>query len=95
MRMIDELFDGNIQPCEWPVRDGSQLQKLASLVMKNNDALLALLDETQRARFERCKEIQNELAAQLEREAFTEGFCNGARLIFEVMDHTEIPSIDD
>ena len=95
MRIIEELFDGNIQPCEWPVRDGSQLKKLASLVMKNNDALLALLDETQRARFERCKEIQNELAAQLEREAFTEGFCNGARLIFEVMDHTEIPSIDD
>ena len=95
MRMIEELFDGNIQPCERPVRDGSPLQKLASLVMKNNDALLTLLDEAQQARFERYKEIQNELAAQLEREAFTEGFCNGARLIFEVMDHTEIPSIDD
>ena len=95
MHMIDELFDGNIQPCERPVRDGSQLQKLASLVMKNNDALLAILDETQRARFERYKDIQNELAAQLEREAFTEGFCTGARLIFEVMEHTEIPSIED
>ena len=95
MRMIEELFDGNIQPCERPIRDGSPLQKLASLVMKNNDALLALLDEAQWARFERYKEIQNELAAQLEREAFTEGFCIGARLTFEVMEHTEIPSIDD
>ena len=95
MRMIEELFDGNIHPCERPVKDGSQLQKLASLVMKNNDALLAILDETQRARFERYKDIQNELAAQLEREAFIEGFCIGARLCFEVMERTEIPSIDD
>ena len=47
MRMIEELFDGNIQPCERPVRGGSPLQKLASLVMENNDALLALLDEAQ------------------------------------------------
>ncbi len=63
--------------------------------MKNNDALLAILDETQRARFERYKDIQNELAAQLEREAFIEGFCIGARLIFEVMEYTKIPSIDE
>ena len=45
MRMIDELFGGNIQPCVRPVRDGSPSQKLASLVVKNNDALLALLDD--------------------------------------------------
>ena len=95
MRIIEKLFDGNIQPCERPIRNGSLLQKLASLVMKNNDTLLALLDEAQRARFERYKEIQNELAAQLERDAFTEGFCIGARLTFKVMEHTEIPSIDD
>ena len=45
MRMIDELFGGNIQPCERPVRNGSPLQKLASLVMKNNDAITVFTPE--------------------------------------------------
>ena len=96
MKMIEELFYGNVDPSCRPLRRGSPLEKLAKLVTRNNDLLLTMLtEEVQRKQFEKCWESQSELAARMEAEAFTEGFCLAAKLMSEVMERTETPDIDD
>lgn len=89
MKMIEELFYGGIAPFQRPVRPGSKTDELDHLVVRNNEAMRALLtDEAQRAQFEKCYESMCELSEQLALDAFTEGFCLAAAFMAEVMQQT-------
>ena len=43
MRMIEELFYGNICPCEKSLTRGSEYSQLLNLVVKNEDKFSELL----------------------------------------------------
>ena len=56
MRMIEELFYGNICPCEKSLTRGSEYSQLLNFAVKNEEKLSALLSPQQKEMFEKVKE---------------------------------------
>ena len=87
MKMIDELFYGNVSPNEKPIRRGSKLEHLYHLMTRNNEAMNAMLtDEATKAQFEKCCDSASDVNCETELLAFEEGFCLAASFMAEVMD---------
>ena len=95
MIILEDLWYGNIDPQKKSVRKGSRMEKILSLVVKNEDALRETLSDKQKELFEKFCDNQSELASLQEKEAFTEGFCIAVKMMVDVMNTMEIPSVDD
>ena len=78
MKMIEELFYGNVSPNEKPIRRGSKLEYLYHLMTRNNEAM--------NAQFEKCCDSASDVNCETELLAFQEGFCLAASFMAEVMD---------
>ena len=70
MRMIEDLFYGNICPCEKSLTRGSEYSHLLDLAVKNEENLSALLSPQQKDVFEKLKECMTDMNNILEKEAF-------------------------
>ena len=87
MKLIEELFYGNVTPNEKPIRRGSKLERLYHLMTRNNEAMNAMLtDEAMKAQFEKCCDSASDVNCETELLAFREGFCLAASFMAEVMD---------
>ena len=95
MKSIEDLYYGHIDPHTRRVQHDTQLGKMRALLVRNEDKMRAMLNEEQKDWFERCKELEGEIFELQEREMFANGFCLAARIMAEVMNTMEIPSIDD
>lgn len=89
MTTLEDLYYGNIHPCEREVVRGSPTDKLLRLLCKNEESLTATLTEQQKETFLKFKNCQNELLCLGEREAFRAGFVLATRIMVEVMDGLE------
>ena len=85
MRMIEELFYGNICPCDKHLTRGSEYSKLLNLAVKNEEKLSALLSPQQREMFEKVRDCMTDMNNLLEKEAFIDGFRLGVKLIAEAV----------
>lgn len=83
MRMIEDLFYGNICPCEKSLTRGSEYSHLLELTVKNEENLSALLSPQQKGVFEKLKECMTDMNNILEKEAFIDGFRLGLKLMAE------------
>ena len=83
MRMIEELFYGNISPCEKSLTRGSEYSQLLNLAVKNEEKLSALLSPQQKEMFEKVKDCMTDMKNLLEKEAFIDGFRLGVKLTAE------------
>lgn len=83
MRMIEDLFYGNICPCEKSLTRGSEYSRLLDLAVKNEENLSALLSPQQKDVFEKLKECMTDMNNILEKEAFIDGFRLGLKLMAE------------
>ncbi len=83
MRMIEDLFYGNICPCEKSLTRGSEYSHLLDLAVKNEENLSALLSPQQKNVFEKLKECMTDMNNILEKEAFIDGFRLGLKLMAE------------
>ena len=83
MRIIEELFYGNICPCDKHLTRGSEYSQLLNLAVKNEEKLSALLSLQQKEMFEKVKECMTDMNNLLEKEAFIDGFRLGVKLIAE------------
>ncbi len=95
MKILDELYYGNINPRTRRIQPNTQLSKMRALLIQNENKMCDMLNEEQKDWFERCKELDGELSELQEREMFTKGFCLAVRIMAEVMNTMEIPSVDD
>ena len=95
MKILEELWYGNIDPQGRDIKKDSRLERALSLIVKNDDELRAMLSDIQKEQYEKVHDCQNELTDLLEREAFTEGFSLAVKIMIEVINTMEIPSIDD
>jgi len=95
MGILDELYYGNIDLHIQHVQSDAQLRKIQALLVQNENKMRSMLDKEQTDWFERCKELGNELSESQEREMFTKGFCLAVRIMVEVMNTMEIPSVDE
>ena len=79
--ILEELWYGNIAPWEHSTRNDREYKELAALLCRNRDRLTEGLTEAQKELLDQYDECQHELSAKTEKNAFTQGFCLGTRLL--------------
>ena len=88
MKLIEELYNGNIDPFEHAVHHPKAQKKLCELMHQNEDALKAGLSDQQRETLEKLKNNLTDLHRLEKMEMFTEGFRLGARLMLEITEES-------
>ncbi|MBR5273226.1 MAG: hypothetical protein IKU25_07545 [Clostridia bacterium] len=89
MTILEDLFYGNIVPCERNYKDKNKADKLLNLICRNENELIATFTNKQKEIFERFKDCANELSCLTEREAFSAGFIMATRIMMEVTQELE------
>jgi hypothetical protein len=83
MKILDELWYGNISPLEQCTRGDKRLKELLKLVARNREELDGTLTDKQKETLEKFEECMNEMHSIAERGAFSYGFRLGVRLMAE------------
>ena len=83
MKILDELWYGNIAPFEQSTRGDKRFAELLKLVNQNREELVGTLADKQKETLEKYEEIMNEMYNVTERDAFSYGFRLGVRLMSE------------
>ena len=83
MKILDELWYGNVSPFEQCTRGDKELKELIKLVVRNREELDGTLTDKQKETLERFEDCMNEMHSITEREAFSYGFRLGVRLMAE------------
>lgn len=85
MSILEELYNGNINPVEKYIKNGSEYQKLNKQLIEYIDELMLLLNNKEK---QLCEKIINdilELGCIAEKEHFIEGFRMGAQMMWEII----------
>ncbi len=83
MKLIENLFYGNICPSEKELTRGSKYSHLLQLAVKNEEKLHSILSPQQREQLEKLKDCIIDMNNISEKEAFVDGFRLGVQLIAE------------
>ena len=83
MKILDELWYGNISPFEQCTRGDKRLKELLKLVARNREDLDGSLTEKQKETLEKFEDCMNEMHSITERDAFFYGFRLGVQLMAE------------
>ena len=83
MKILDELWYGNIAPFEQSMSGDKRFAELLKLVNQNREGLVGTLMDKQKETLEKYEETMNEMYNVTERDAFSYGFRLGARLMSE------------
>ena len=86
MKILEELWNGNILPYEREAPPKSRLRHIGRLIVRNEEELDPLLSEKAKEVFEKLKENQAARTCLSECEVFVYGFRFRARIMLEVMD---------
>ncbi len=84
MSILEELYNGNITPCEMFVKKGSEYQKLSLHLTDSIEKLLSLLTQEERKIYEDIEETISHRSCISEREHFVQGFRLGAEFVWEL-----------
>ena len=83
MTVLEDLWYGNIDPCETILKGNKQFKNLLSLMGRNRDKLNDTLTDQQKELLEKYDDVINEMHSLAEVESFTCGFSLGIRLMME------------
>lgn len=83
--IIEELYYGNITPCDRDIVKGGTYSHILNLVTRNEDELVQTLTQAQQETFEKFKDCASELGDKNEMMSFTLGFKLGIRLAVKAM----------
>ncbi len=89
MKILEEIWYGNVAPGERSVGRDSRIWNLGRLILQNEEELLPLLSEQAKAVLEKMQDNQSELNSLNECDAFVCGFRLGARIMLEVLDGSD------
>ena len=89
MNILDEVWYGNIAPCERDFKKGSKYSELLGYIIRHEEDLQKRLNDEGKEILEKFTECMGEMYSIAEREAFVRWFTLGARIIIEVM-NTEV-----
>lgn len=90
MKILEELWYGNVTPGERSVEKGNHLWNLGKLILQNEEDLAALLSEKAKEVLEKLRDNRSDLNDLNECEVFVCGFRLGARIILEVLDGSDM-----
>ena len=85
-KTLEDLYYGNITPCDQQMIPGSELQRAVDRITKYEEQLTELLDEEGHHILERPTRSQQEINSITATENFILGFRLGVRLMAECMD---------
>ena len=83
MKILDELWYGNIAPFEQSTRGDQRFAELLKLVNQNREELNGMLTDKQKEALQKYEETMNEMYSETEHDAFSYGFRLGVRLMAE------------
>ena len=83
--IIEELYYGNVTPCDRDIVKGGTYSHLLHLITRNEDDLMQTLTQAQQETFEKFKDCASELGDKNEMTSFVLGFKLGMRLAVEAM----------
>lgn len=89
MKILEELWYGNVAPNERNMDHGSPMWELARLVARHEEELVPLLSEKTKEVFEKLQDNQQELNDLNECEVFVCGFRLGVRIMLAVLNEGE------
>lgn len=89
MKILEELWYGNVAPGERSVDKGDRLWNLGGLILQNEEELAPLLSEKAKEVLKKLWDNQSELNDLNECEVFVCGFRLGARIMLEVLDGSD------
>ena len=81
MKLLDELWYGNIEPYEEYKKGDKRLKELLPLIARNRSELKETLTDKQKEILEKFEDCTNEMHSVTERDAFSCGFRLGVRLM--------------
>ena len=85
MGIIEDLWYGNISPCERDIKRSSEYADVLKRIVQHEAKLHARLNDEEKEILERFVDCSNEICSLSERETFTRGFTLGIKLILEVL----------
>ncbi len=85
MSIIEDLWYGNISPCERDIKRSSDYADALDRIVQLETELHARLNDEEKELLERFVDCSNEMCCISEREMFVRGFTLGIKLIIEVM----------
>lgn len=85
MRILEELWFGNIKPNERKLPSNSEQYELVKLIIRHEEALFPILSEQAKETYEKLRECRSELSSLVECDAFISGFKLGVKIMVEVM----------
>ena len=85
MRILEELWYGNIEPTEYDASSCKEYKKLWELICRNEEKLKATMTDGQKELFEKYTDCVREQQTNTDCLIFKNGFRLGARMMLEVM----------
>ena len=83
--IIEELWYGNIAPCENCGVKDKEIERLVKLMGEHEDKLRNELGEQQKVLFQKYVTWSDQYACDISARAFRDGFCLAAKLIAETL----------
>ena len=85
MNILEEFWYGNIEPTEYDTSSNKECKELLQLISRNEEKLLATMNDGQKELFSRYTDCVREHQAMAECLLFQNSFRLGARMMMEVM----------
>ena len=85
MNILEEFWYGNIKPTEYDTSSSKEYKELLQLISRNEEKLLATMNDEQKELFSRYTDCVREHQAMTECLLFQNSFRLGARMMVEVM----------
>lgn len=90
MNILEDFYEGNIHPAENGIMKNYEYKKHCIEAMANIENLLSTLNDDEKHLFD---EIENNVVHMnyiSEREQFINGFCTGAKIVYEILTRKNI-----
>ncbi len=85
MKILEELWYGNLEPCEYDADASKEYKEVLRLISKNEEKLQATLSEEQKELFSRYTDAVREYQSMAECLLFQNSFALGARIMLAVL----------
>ena len=87
MAILEELYNGNINPSDRYIKKGSDYQKINNQFTEYIDELMLSLNDKEKQLCDKIGDSMVSLCSIAEKECFIEGFCMGVKLTLEISNY--------
>lgn len=87
MSILEELYNGKINPAEKSVKESSEYSECNKQLTENMKKLSMLLKDNEKELYEKVMENIFELNYLSEKRNFIDGFCVGSQMMLEILNH--------